>query len=374
MDHAPEKRARRARPPIDCPCAGGPMRPASLTPKRRVALALRAGLIAGVSMLLASCALFGGEPYSATGAGITVEDEVPAGGGYATVGQPYVVAGRTYVPREDPTYARTGVASWYGADFHGQLTANGERYDMTALTAAHPTLPLPSYVRVTNLQNGASLVVRVNDRGPFVASRIIDVSAQTALLLGFHEAGTASVRVEYVGRAGLEGDDTRMLMATYVPPGARSNGVAYNAATQEVQMAAARGPFNPFRNGNADVIFRPAALPPGTDPLAHITTAQAYAPADRLSPAQIALRDIATAGAREPVEADEVLVQVGVFADRSNAERIAVLMRAFGAVTVAELTAATRPLWSVRVTAATSTADATIAAAVAAGATGAYRL
>ncbi len=317
-----------------------------------------------------------GEPYSSTGGGITATAEVPRGGGYAMVGQPYVIAGQRYVPREEPSYARTGAASWYGADFHGELTANGERYDMTALTAAHPTLPLPSYVRVTNLSNGASLVVRVNDRGPFVATRIIDVSAQTALMLGFYDDGTASVRVEYVGRASLEGDDTRMLMATYVAPGSRGNtAVAYNVTTQRVEMAAARGPFNPFNNGNAEVIFPPAASPAGRDPLADLTAlAQGYAAAERLSPAQLALQDIATAGARAPLAAGEVLVQIGVFGDRGNADRIAALMRAFGAVTITELPSASRALWSVRVAASADTAGAAIAAAVEAGATGAYRL
>lgn len=121
------------------------------------------------------------------------------------LGNPYTVAGRTYVPRNDPNYDRTGTASWYGDDFHGRLTANGEVFDMNRLTAAHPTLPLPSLVRVTNVENGRSLVVRVNDRGPFLHNRIIDLSRASAKTLGFQHQGTARVRVQYVGPANLDG-------------------------------------------------------------------------------------------------------------------------------------------------------------------------
>ena len=117
------------------------------------------------------------------------------------VGNPYTVNGVTYEPKEDPNYAMTGIASWYGYPFHGQRTANGDIYDMNAMTAAHQTLPMPSYVRVTNLENGRSVVLQVNDRGPFVQGRIIDVSRRAADLLGFAEKGTTLVKVEAVGGA-----------------------------------------------------------------------------------------------------------------------------------------------------------------------------
>src|SRR5579871_3564276 len=141
-------------------------------------------------------------------------EPVPKGGGTYRVGKPYTVAGRVYVPEEDVNYRQEGMASWYGDDFHGRLTANGEVFDMGALTAAHPTLPMPSYARVTNLSNGKSLVVRVNDRGPYHGNRLIDVSNKAAELLEFKGNGVARVRVEYVGRAPLEGSDDRQLMAT----------------------------------------------------------------------------------------------------------------------------------------------------------------
>src|SRR5881628_1249412 len=141
-------------------------------------------------------------------------EPVPKGGGTYRIGKPYTVAGRVYVPEEDPNYRAEGLASWYGDDFHGRLTANGEVFDMASLTAAHPTLPLPSYARVTNLGNGKSVVVRVNDRGPYHGNRLIDVSNKAAELLEFKANGVARVRVEYVARAPLEGSDDRQLMAT----------------------------------------------------------------------------------------------------------------------------------------------------------------
>ena len=145
---------------------------------------------------------------------VALGDPVPKGGGTYRVGKPYTVAGRVYVPEEDTDYRAEGMASWYGDDFHGRLTANGEVFDMGSLTAAHPTLPLPSYARVTNLSNGKSLIVRVNDRGPYHGNRLIDVSNKASELLDFKGNGVAKVRVEYVGRAPLEGSDDRQLMAT----------------------------------------------------------------------------------------------------------------------------------------------------------------
>jgi rare lipoprotein A len=141
-------------------------------------------------------------------------EPVPKGGGTYRVGKPYMVAGRVYVPEEDVNYREEGLASWYGDDFHGRLTANGEVFDMASLTAAHPTLPMPSYARVTNMRNGKSLIVRVNDRGPYHGNRLVDVSNKAAELLEFRGNGVARVRVEYVGRAPLEGSDDRQLMAT----------------------------------------------------------------------------------------------------------------------------------------------------------------
>ena len=136
------------------------------------------------------------------------------------VGQPYRIAGRWYRPAENRNYNETGTASWYGPNFHGRQTANGEVFDQFALSAAHPTLPLPSYVRVKNPANGRSITVRVNDRGPFSNNRLIDLSRRSAEVLGFIHAGTARVQVTYIGRAPVDGDDTRYLVAQInVPDG-----------------------------------------------------------------------------------------------------------------------------------------------------------
>jgi rare lipoprotein A len=142
---------------------------------------------------------------------------LPRGGGRDQIGKPYMVRGKMYYPKEDANYRKVGLASWYGEAFHGRLTANGEVYDMTHLTAAHPTMPLPSYARVTNTENGSSVIVRVNDRGPYSNDRLIDLSSRAADLLDYKRNGTAKVRVEYVGRAPLHGDDDSYLLASYKP-------------------------------------------------------------------------------------------------------------------------------------------------------------
>ncbi|MDQ6438041.1 septal ring lytic transglycosylase RlpA family protein [Mesorhizobium sp. LHD-90] len=145
------------------------------------------------------------------------KSNLPRGGGRDQTGRPYKVRGKMYYPKEDKNYKKTGYASWYGDAFHGRLTANGEIYDMTHLTAAHPTMPLPSYARVTNVANGSSVIVRVNDRGPYSNGRLIDLSKKAADMLDYTHHGTAQVKVEYVGRAPLDGRDDQYLMASYRP-------------------------------------------------------------------------------------------------------------------------------------------------------------
>ena len=189
---------------------------------------------------------------------------LPAGkGGVYKVGKPYQVGGLWYVPREDPNYDATGVSSWYGDSFHLKATANGETFDMNAVSAAHTTLPLPSMVEVTNLDNGKRLVVRVNDRGPFVGGRILDVSKEAARQLGYDRQGTANVRVRYIGPAPLGvGDGTRMAAAA--PPQASPLAVAAPAAPISAQP------------------LPPAAAPPrgyaASAPVYAPTSAPVYAP------------------------------------------------------------------------------------------------
>ena len=138
---------------------------------------------------------------------VETDETAPVGTrrGRYKVGDPYVVAGVEYFPKEDPAYDVTGIASWYGEAFHGKDTANGEVYDMNLLTAAHKTLPMPVFVRVTNLENGRAIELRVNDRGPFVNGRIIDISRRGAQLLGFFKQGTAKVRVQILSGPSQKG-------------------------------------------------------------------------------------------------------------------------------------------------------------------------
>ncbi len=145
---------------------------------------------------------------------VATNERIPRGGGAFKLGNPYTINGQTYYPAHDPNYRADGIASWYGRDFHGRKTANGEIYDMNAISAAHPTMPLPSYARVTHLENSRSIIVRVNDRGPYAKGRIIDLSTGAAQALGSLGQGLAPVRVEYVSRAALAGSDDAMLLAT----------------------------------------------------------------------------------------------------------------------------------------------------------------
>ncbi|MBF9197995.1 septal ring lytic transglycosylase RlpA family protein [Microvirga sp. BT290] len=202
---------------------------------------LRVASVTAIALLAANCSsnVRGGiDPkYGVAPSPKVVADgqPVPKGGGREMVGKPYTVAGRTYVPDATPRPAE-GLASWYGSNFHGRMTANGEVFDRASIAAAHTTMPLPSYARVTNLQNGHSMIVRVNDRGPFHGNRVIDVSERAAMALGFRQQGTARVRVEYVGRASTNGSDDRILMASLRTDGQPAN-LTNTPATMIAQAA-----------------------------------------------------------------------------------------------------------------------------------------
>ncbi|MDP1584921.1 MAG: septal ring lytic transglycosylase RlpA family protein [Bradyrhizobium sp.] len=251
----------------------------------------RGALAVAACLVLANCASSGKfasrvDPkygVSSSPRVVAMGDPVPKGGGTYRVGKPYTVAGRMYVPEDDPNYRAEGLASWYGDAFHGRLTANGEVFDMASLTAAHPTLPIPSYARVTNLSNGKSLIVRVNDRGPYHGNRVIDVSNRASELLEFKSKGIARVRVEYVGRAPLEGSDDRQLVATL------RTGVPAPSPSL-VRVASAR-PFVPEVSGRAirgDVPMpegRPYSLGNTSQDLASINATSEMSASSRTRPA-----------------------------------------------------------------------------------------
>ena len=208
-------------------------------------LALLAASLAGCAQAPSQYARHGHEYFSTAKYGPASErviadgQPVPHGGGQYLVGHPYTIAGRTYYPHEVTNYSAVGMASWYGDAFHGRRTANGEIYDMRSFTAAHPTMPLPSYARVTNLANGYSIIVVASiDRGPYHGGRVMDVSSRVADVLDFKNAGTAKVKVDYVGPATDRGlrqfdiarEPAHQRRARHVgrPPG---DGVAAAAAT-----------------------------------------------------------------------------------------------------------------------------------------------
>ena len=192
----------------------------------------------GVCALLTACSSAGTPELS----GLSPQAQAVAiqrHGGTYKVGNPYKIMGRWYYPKEDYSYSEVGIASWYGEDFHAQKTANGEKYDMNTLTAAHRTLPLPSIVRVTNLENGRSLVLRVNDRGPYAKDRIIDISKRGAQLLGYQTKGTAKVRVEIMPeesralKAALLGEDYQAPQPVVTPVATTVEASAYEAPADE---------------------------------------------------------------------------------------------------------------------------------------------
>jgi rare lipoprotein A len=182
------------------------------------------GAMALLGPLLAACASHphpGRNIFSSKEFGVPVSKRVtsnpnpPHGGGMSMVGKPYQVHGLWYTPKANPVgYDVKGTASWYGWDFHGRLTANGEIFSANAITGGSPDLPLPCYARVTNLDNGRTLLVRFNDRGPYMSGRVVDLSERAATMLGYANTGTAHVRVQYVANAPLNGDDTNYLMAS----------------------------------------------------------------------------------------------------------------------------------------------------------------
>ncbi|MBI1359573.1 MAG: septal ring lytic transglycosylase RlpA family protein [Alphaproteobacteria bacterium] len=225
--------------------------------------------------------------------------------GYATpyAGAPYQVAGKWYVPAYEPNYDEVGIASWYGPTFHGKASASGETFDEMALTAAHPTLPIPSIVRVTNLENGKTTLVRVNDRGPFVDNRIIDLSRRAGEVLGLHEKGTAKVRVQYVGPA---------------PEKANSLPKGVQTVAQHVELA-------PRREAHTPALETAPVTSPREMPVL------VNSPATLPSPTPD-VREVAPAAT--PVAAAGFALQAGSFGDPANAEALKARLSALGPVSV----------------------------------------
>lgn len=358
----------------------------------------RVGLAVSLAALLAACSGGGSGTGSRVNRPLFSEDEygvstsprlagsgpVRKGGGTFKLGSPYKVAGRWYVPREEPGYDRSGIGSWYGDDFHGRRTANGEIFDKTALTAAHPTLPMPCYVYVTNLDNGRTILVRVNDRGPYVADRIIDLSHASARALGYENSGRARVRVRYAGRAPLNGDDRRErqylaqqpwsrggpAVASYTPPSAPVNipepfpaGTAgrWSPASYRAQLAGKPLPAGFARpEGRMAVTsaeMQPLPPPPPQRGVPYRPLDQGYQTTETGDGSQLVWR--ASPRGRAPEYTGSTgggtggggaaYVQVGTFSQRAQAERMRSEFGSLGPVEVAPVGAGEGMFYRVRI-------------------------
>lgn len=258
---------------------------------------------------------------------------MPSGaGGTYKVGKPYQVGGIWYVPREDKNYDVRGVASWYGDQFHMKRTANGEVFDKNALSAAHPTLPLPSIVEVTNLENGRSLRVRVNDRGPFVGGRVIDMSHAAARELGFDRQGLAKVRVRYVGPAPL--GDYRIAAAP-PPPASPPPAQPAPTAPATATVSVAQAPLPPVgadeaRGEEGDVTWTaPAPAAVATAALEPLVSAPP--PINPPDPQVARLAPSAPLGLIAPASGSGFRIQAGAFSQSANAERAVQTLNRAGA-------------------------------------------
>lgn len=290
---------------------------------------------------------------------VAIGQPAPKGGGHFKIGQPYEIDGVRFVPAEDPAYDRRGVASWYGELFHGRRTSNGEVFDMERLSAAHPTLPLPVYVKVTNLDNGLSAVVRVNDRGPFRNGRVIDLSRHTAEILGFKRAGTANVRVRYLRKASLDGDDT--FEREYLSTRGYSEYAGTTDADGMAEVAIAVGPPGPpplaplpdrRPDGPGIAVAQSTPQPsPKSSPKPTVIRAAAAAEAQGVE-LQAAPADVAVTGAiglSQLEEPEGPMIQAGYFKNHENAQRARSALSGVGPVQVAPIADQGETFFRVRV-------------------------
>ena len=238
----------------------------------------------------------------------------PNSQGYYKIGNPYQIDGAWYYPAIDWNYDETGIASWYGEPFHGKYTANGELYDMNAVTGAHRTLPMPSIVQVTNLDNGRTIQLRINDRGPYARGRILDMSRRAAQLLGFENIGTAKVRVRILVQESMQAQSL-----------AQGNGGTEMAAAPLVAL--------PVTKVSAENLAPPpqysiaAANPPLADGARPAQPLSLAPPANAATPDTVKI---------VPVASTHIYVQAGAFGRADNAARLKQRLTGIGNVQVIE--------------------------------------
>ena len=256
-------------------------------------------------------------------------DKAGGNGGYYKIGKPYKIMGQWYYPKEDFYHSEEGIASWYGPNFHGKKTANGAIFDMNLVSAAHRTLPMPSIVRVTNLENGRSLVVKVNDRGPFAHNRIIDLSRRGAELLGFKQKGTALVRVEI-----LEGESRQL--ASLMQSGSLDAAYPVPKAAPSIKVMAE----------NLDT--------PVSETSVTSEVAAASAPIQNAASQQNQQRRGISTNPKPVVKnssisvANKVYIQAGAFRNYVNAKKTMALLSSLGETKIYQFNQGSAPLFRVR--------------------------
>jgi rare lipoprotein A len=274
----------------------------------------------------------------------------PSAKGVYKVGDPYVINGVTYYPAVDYDYDETGIASWYGPGFHEKYTANGEVYDQNDLTAAHKTLPLPTFVRVTNLDNGRSIVLRLNDRGPYAQGRIIDISRRGAQLLGFENVGTAKVRVQVMAEesrqlaAAMQQRGRVQLAKVQTQPGEPPPIAAPRSSVAAAPLAAPAGRSSPAANQTASVPSQQPGPPPVNNEPAPVQTPVEVA---ALTPPPAVPDPVGQVRQVAPKRTN-IFVQAGAFANRDNAGRLSDRLKSFGPSSVTPVTVGGQQLYRVR--------------------------
>ena len=302
--------------------------------------------ICGAMALMVSLAACGSTSGGKSGSGAGTQR------GAYKIGNPYKIDGVTYTPQETFTLVETGVASWYGPGFHGKATANGERYDQSDRTAAHRTLQMPSVVRVTNLDNGQSTIVRVNDRGPFARNRIIDLSRTAAQEIDMIGRGTARVRVEQLQAESLT---VKEVAISGGGPSAQHDALA--------QLAAGRRGMAAPAPTQVAAVAQPAAAPPPTPVQAGWPTNPRHSAVPAAAPATNGGPTIASLASAPVTSAGSgFYVQVGAFSTAENAERRRGDIRSYGNSEVSQASTGGRDVYRVRLGPYTTTEAAGIVA------------
>ena len=297
----------------------------------RLAYISRVSGIMVILFFLGACAETRLAVHSAKRVFVAVEEKPE---GVYKIGNPYQISGTWYYPKVDYDYDETGIASWYGKKFHGRKTANGETYNMNQLTAAHRTLPMPCYVRVTNLENGRSLVLKVNDRGPFAKGRIIDISRRGAQLLKFQKKGIAKVRVNILAN--------------------KSRELAYRMKNQE-KIAKVGSPITIKKLPKPKVTSEAFPPPKGSKvPEAYsrtkvVSLAPPVAPLQKHSDPAESGEFLTGKITQTKVRSSNIYIQAGAFSEYTNANRVQARLAFIGPVKISNVLIKGQDIYRVRV-------------------------